>query len=199
MDYLLERMQAPGNVRLRVVTRPDKLDVIAYAGRRGASVITAHPPSASASVRLGLAGLSPSAIVLLGFPDTIWEPRDGFRRLLEVVEAGHAVALGLFETRDLTRSDVVTVGSDGRITEVAVKPSQPASPWIWGCAAARVEALEGLRDDVEIGRYFDELSRGDTDIVGLALGGSWLDIGTPEALSRALALAVADATAREPK
>ncbi len=190
MDYLIERMRAAGCAELRVVTRPEKDDVIAHAKRRGASVITGHPPSPSASVRLGLAGLAPTDIVLVGFPDTIWDPADGFCRLLAAVEAGSAVALGLFETsspRDLTRSDVVTLAPDGRIIRVDVKPSRPISPWIWGCAAARVEALAGLRDDTEMGVYFDELSRLRGDVVGRVLRGPWLDVGTPEALSKALA------------
>ena len=38
-------------------------------------------------------------MVLFGFPDTIWEPVDGFQHL--VAELGEVV-LGLFRCRDLT-------------------------------------------------------------------------------------------------
>ena len=78
MDYLVERMRAGGCTTLRVVTRPEKTDVIAHADEIGAEVVLGNPTSVSASFVAGMAELPDDDIVLIGFPDTIWEPVDGY-------------------------------------------------------------------------------------------------------------------------
>jgi len=146
MDYLVERMRVAGCSELRVVTRPEKADVIEHAARLGATVILDRPPTLARSFLRGLDGLDEDDIALLGFPDSIWQPQDGFARLVAAVEGGHELVLGLFRTSEPERSDVVTFLPSGRVTDIQIKPAQPSSHWIWGCAAARVRALAGLAD-----------------------------------------------------
>ena len=186
IDYLLERMRAGGAEELRVVTRPEKADVIDHARRAGATVTLGAPASAAESFSLALAGLEPDDVVLLGFPDTIWEPLDGFARLVEQL-GGDDAALGLFRTPDLARSDVVVLDGD-RIGAIAVKPETPPSDLIWGCAAVRRSALEGLAEHTEAGTLLDGLAKAGR-VRGVYLSDSWVDIGTPEALARARASA----------
>jgi NDP-sugar pyrophosphorylase family protein len=183
MDYLIERMRAGGAEEVRVVTRPEKPDVAARAGELEARTIEARTQTVTESIAAGLDGLAPDVVVLLGFPDTVWEPVDGFRRLVEQVAAGFEVALGLFRTAELRRSDVVRLDRDGRVVGIAVKPVEPPSEWIWGCAAARRSALEGLTREAEPGRQFDSLARRGL-VAGVELSDRWLDIGTREALKR---------------
>jgi NDP-sugar pyrophosphorylase family protein len=186
IDSLLERMRAGGADELRVVTRPEKADVAEHARGAGASVILGTPASAAESFSLGLAGLEPDDVVLLGFPDTIWEPPDGFARLVEALGDDDA-ALGLFRTPDLSRSDVVVLDGD-RVAGIAVKPATPPSDLIWGCAAVRRSALDRLDDHDEAGTLLDLLARAGR-VRGVHLSDSWVDIGTPEALARARASA----------
>src|SRR5688572_3727838 len=98
MQYLVDRMRTGGCVELRVVTRPEKLDLIAYAEAIGARVVLGHPRSVSESVLAGMVGLAPQDVVAVGFPDTLWEPENGYVPLVRAVEHGHDVALGLFKT-----------------------------------------------------------------------------------------------------
>ena len=184
MDYLVERMLTAGCSELRVVTRPEKTDVIANASLRGARVLLGYPQSVAESILTGIDGLPAETIVLFGFPDTIWYPEDGYAPLIAAVEAGHAVALGLFETAEPERSDVVTTDERGRIRAVEVKSRAPSSNVLWGCGAARARALWGLRDAAEPGAYFDSLCR-QVPVAGVRLPGSFTDIGTREALARA--------------
>jgi glucose-1-phosphate thymidylyltransferase len=184
MDYLVERLVAAGCDEIRVVTRPDKDDVADRARVLGLRAILASPETPAESIALGAEGLRPDDVVLLGFPDTIWEPVDGFARLVPELD-GAAVALGLFRTPDLARSDVVALDEGGRITAVAIKPAQPASEWIWGCAAVRASALDGLAAAGEIGAHFDALARRAV-VRGVRLSDEWVDVGTPEGLRRAL-------------
>jgi hypothetical protein len=83
MDYLIERMRVAPCDELRVVTRPEKTDVAERALALGAEVIQAYPSSVAASLLAGLSGLRADDIVLFGFPDSLWDPVDGFVQLVD--------------------------------------------------------------------------------------------------------------------
>jgi glucose-1-phosphate thymidylyltransferase len=177
MDYLVERMRAALCDELRVVTRPEKADVVERARALGAHVVEAHPPSVADSLLAGLRGLHADDVVLFGFPDSLWEPLDGFAHLLDGLDE---VTLGLFRCASLTRSDVVTVEGD-RVTGIHVKPGDPPSALIWGCLAARAGAFEGLAGHEEPGVYLDGLARAGR-VRAIDFGTEFIDVGTPEAL-----------------
>lgn len=183
IDYLIERMRNAPCSELRVVTRPDKEDVTRHAESQGAVVVHAHPQSVSESLLAAMRGLAPTDIVLFGFPDTIWEPVEGFRLLVEAVGTGYDIALGLFRTDEPERSDVVRFTDSWLITAVEVKWDNPSSNWIWGCGAARVRALEGIGSEREPGVYFDSYCKS-RDVIGVWLSDSIVDIGTKETLRR---------------
>jgi dTDP-glucose pyrophosphorylase len=187
MDYVVERMRRGGCDELRVVTRPEKADVIAHAAEIGATVVLAYPRTTSESFAKGMEGLASEDVVLIGWPDTLWEPEDGYVPLVEAVERGHEIALGLFETEELERSDVISFDERGRVTGVHIKPADPPSGWIWGCAAARLRALAGLEREEWPGSFFDSLCKQGIELHATRLSSVWLDIGTREALDRALA------------
>jgi dTDP-glucose pyrophosphorylase len=187
MDYVIDRMRTAGCSEVRVVTRPEKTDVIAHGKEIGATVILAHPKTPGESFAAGMAGLASEDIVLIGWPDTIWEPLDGYVPLVQAVEEGREIALGLFETPDLERSDVLSFDDSGRITGIHIKPAEPPSTWIWGCAAARRRALNGLEREEWPGSFFNELCQNGVDLYAVPLSRAWLDIGTKETLERALA------------
>jgi NDP-sugar pyrophosphorylase family protein len=182
-DYLVARMRAAGADEIRVVTRPDKPDVSAHATRLGLSVLEAEPPTAAASVATALYGLDDEDTVLIGFPDSIWEPVDGFARLVR--EPGDLV-LGVFSSPEPERSDVVEL--DGaEVRAVHVKVPDPPGNLIWGAATARREALDGLEASAELGHHFDRLARSGR-ARSVVFPGEFLDIGTWEALARARSL-----------
>lgn len=187
LDYLVERMRAAGPDELRIVTRPEKTDLVEHACRTGLTLVEGHPRTAAASIALGAQGLEGDDVVLIGFPDTVWEPVDGYARLLPHL-AETDVALGVFRGRDaaqLRRSDVVVLDDRNRVTRIEVKNECPSSGLIWGLAAARRRALEGLEAHVDPGHHFDELARGGRELVAVELPGTFLDIGTPESLQAA--------------
>jgi NDP-sugar pyrophosphorylase family protein len=181
MDYLIERMRVASCSELRVVTRPEKEDVTRHAESHGAVVIHAYPQSVSESLLAGMRGLAPGDIVLFGFPDTIWEPVDGYRPLVKEVGMGYDIALGLFRTDEPERSDVVRFTGSWLITAVEVKWQKPSSNWIWACGAARVRALDGVGSEREPGVYFDGYCK-KRDVIGVWLSDSIVDIGTKETL-----------------
>lgn len=185
IDYLVERMRAAGCDELRVVTRPEKSDVIEYALSAGASVVKARPPTLARSVLEGMRGLADEDVVLIGFPDSIWDPVDGYTRVLEHLGADWDVVLGLFRAADLRRYEPVVLDESGRVTAVEFKPERPSSEWIWGCAAATAGILRGLEHEDEPGRLFDSLSETGR-VTGVRLPGEYIDMGTPDGLAEAI-------------
>jgi glucose-1-phosphate thymidylyltransferase len=184
MDRLVDRMQAAGCSEIRVVTRSGKADVAAHAAALGATVVTGEPDTVGESIALGMSGVPDDPAVLLGFPDTLWEPLDGFAVLLDSLTHDVAGVLGLFTTDEPERSDVVVLGSQGRVERILVKPSEPPSDLIWGCAVVRASAMQGMASVEQPGELFDQLARRRA-LKGIYLSDSWLDIGTKAALARA--------------
>ena len=185
IEHLVARMEAGGCTEIRVVTRPEKADVRRYAVQRGLTVVLAQPPHVGASVAAGLAGCAKGMLVALGYPDTLWEPLDGFATLRALIGGRTEVVLGLFDTLDAARSDVVVTDESGRVTEILVKLPQPPSTLIWGCLVARVAALAGI-DRVEWPSEHLRPLIAEGRVAGRYLSDRWLDIGTREALGRAL-------------
>jgi dTDP-glucose pyrophosphorylase len=187
MDYVVERMLAAGCDELRVVTRPDKRDVAENARGHGATVVEGRPASLGESLLLGLGDSEGDDVILLGYPDSIWEPVDGYTRILSLLDSGWEVALGLFKPDgvDLPRYETVLFDqASGRVRGIEFKTEQPSSPWIWGCAVAWARVLRGLVGQEEPGRYFHSMcARG--AVGSVCLSDSYVDLGTPAGLKRA--------------
>jgi glucose-1-phosphate thymidylyltransferase len=181
IDVLVDRMRAAAD-EIVVVTRPEKRDVVEHAEAFGLRVVEGRPATVSQSLLLGLRAVGEDDDVLLGFPDTLWSPADGFVQLLAVLEDVD-VALGVFESEEPERSDAVVLEGT-RVEAVDVKPARPRSSLVWGCAAARRTALGGLERHDEPGFLFDELAR-EGRVHAVPFPGVMIDIGTSEALARA--------------
>jgi glucose-1-phosphate thymidylyltransferase len=188
IDLLVERMRAGGAGEIRVVTRPDKHDLIGHAIAQGAAIVLGEPQNVSESVLLGVTGAASGDVALVGFPDTLWEPLDGFARLVPLVEGGADLALGLFHGDEPERYDVVVLDADGRVRDIETKVPEPSSDLIWGCFAVRVGALEGLADAPEPSVHFLRLVRAGR-VASAFLSDGFVDIGTREAMARSGAVA----------
>ncbi len=109
LDYLVESLRAAPCSEIRLVTRPEKADVIELARARGLTVIVASPENVARSLALGVAGCDDEDVVCFGFPDCLWEPVDGFATLVAAVERGDEIALGLFRTNEPESYDPVVL------------------------------------------------------------------------------------------
>ncbi|MCW2620604.1 MAG: dTDP-glucose pyrophosphorylase [Frankiales bacterium] len=196
IDHLVDRLHLADPQEIRIVTRPDKQDLrdhlASLAGLGiGLDVVLGEPADVAASLLLGIAGLDDDDVVLSGFPDTVWEPTNGFLRLAGALRADplRQVALGLFQLADVRTVDEVVVEADEMgltVVSVRPRPTDPASDITWGCFAARVSALRGLADVSEPGELWDRLARDEPGaVVGLHFGRAFVDVGTPEGRDRA--------------
>jgi glucose-1-phosphate thymidylyltransferase len=184
IDHLLLRLRRGGCEEIVVVTRAEKHDVVRLAREAGARVLLGEPATAAASLALGASEFEREQLVLFGFPDTLWEPEDGFCRLLAAWHPGLDAVLGLFRTSELTRSDVVVVDTSGGVRSVVAKPAAPASDVIWGCGVATAGFVAAFGHSDEPAASLDRAAQAGR-IHGVHLSDSWLDVGTPQALHQA--------------
>src|SRR4051794_1643280 len=86
-EYLIERMLLAGTDKICFVIGPGKSDILEYYG--GAETISAHVSFVIQRTPAGLCDaifqtaplIDAEETVLIGLPDTIWFPRDGFAKL----------------------------------------------------------------------------------------------------------------------
>lgn len=85
-EYLVDRMIAAGATKLCIVISPGKSDIIAYYGGSIASThvcyaVQQNPAGLCDAIFRAAPLIGPDEQVLVGLPDTIWFPSDGYRRL----------------------------------------------------------------------------------------------------------------------
>ena len=183
MTYLLDRMRRGGATRVIVTTRPEKRDVIAVAGDAGAEVVLGEPVDLGASLRLAAQDLDDEDIALVGFPDSVWTPFDGFRRLVEGVVAGEPIVLGIFDSPTPSTGEVAVLDAAGRLADLEIKSPTPSASAIWAIAAARVAILREVLADGVVGEALVRRTAGHP--IAVERLGRVLDIGTPATLRAA--------------
>jgi len=140
------------------------------------------------------------ATVALGFPDILFSPDDGYAKLLKKSETTNAdVVLGLFPANKPEKTDMVEIDSNNNVLNIVIKPKQTSLEFTWGIAVWKPSFSQYLHD------YLTEQKRNETDpelhighVIQAAIGSgltvvaemvsdeAFLDIGTPDDLSRAI-------------
>lgn len=206
-EFALEAFRAASIETAFIVLRPGKWDVLKYLADDSSSrVNTAYltaPSSIGTPFTLDVAyPFVKDATVALGFPDILFAPQHIYVRLLERLDrTGADVVLGLFPARQPSKSDMVATDEAGNVTEVVIKPASTPLRHTWICAvwtpgftAFQHEYLG--RSPVQASAQESELYVGDVIRAAMQEGllvnslffaeGTYIDIGTPEALAEAL-------------
>ncbi len=185
-EYLLERMIRAGAQQICFIVSPGKTDIIQYyGGRLGATAlcytVQQDPSGLCEALFSALPFISPDDEVLIGLPDTIWFPADGFRLL----PAGQFSFL-LFPVQHPEFFDAVVCDDCGTVLEVQVKVPSPKSHWVWGAFRLTGRTLAALHDlwctrrprDEYIGTLVNEyISRGGR-VAAVKAGELYVDVGT---------------------
>ncbi len=186
-EFLVERMIEAGAERICFVISPEKTDIVQYyahhAARRQICYAVQEEP-------LGLCDaifrahwlVRDGDEVLVGLPDTVWFPVDGFRHL----PPGELSFL-LFPVSRPEWFDAVVTDGD-RVEAIEVKMPAPRSHWIWGAfrmPAAIFVALHELwltpeRHDEYVGTLVNAYLAAGGRSRGIKAGESYHDIGTVE-------------------
>jgi dTDP-glucose pyrophosphorylase len=185
-EYLVDRMIVGGATKLCFVVSPGKADLLAYYG---GGVCAAHICFAAQSQPAGLCDaifhalplIAPDEQVLVGLPDTVWFPLDGFRRLPD----GDFSFL-LFPVEHPERFDAVVIDDVGHVIEIEVKCASASTPWVWGAFKLTGRVLAELhalwerrqRRDEYIGTLVNAWLAEGGRALGIRAGEAYVDVGT---------------------
>jgi len=135
--------------------------------------------------------LAPGDEVLIGLPDTVWFPENGFGRLDR-----DRLSFLLFPVQQPELFDAVVTDGEGRVLEIQVKSQSASSRWVWGAfrmPAAIFQDLHALwrereESDVYVGTLINAwLARGG-EARGVKAGESYVDVGTLHGYREAIQL-----------
>lgn len=195
-EYLVERMLKAGATRICFVISPGKADILAYYGAQVGRaavvyVVQNEPAGLCDAIFRALPLISREDTVLVGLPDTVWFPLDGFTRL----DDGQ-FSLLLFQVDRPQLFDAVILSERGDVLAVQVKPHRPGTDWVWGAIKMRGVDLYVLHElwlarrkrDEYLGTLVNEfLIRGGT-VRGERAGEGYVDVGTLHGYREAIAL-----------
>jgi tRNA (mo5U34)-methyltransferase len=195
-EFLVERMLQAGATRICFVVAPGKSDIVQYYGssRGSADLCYVVQPQAGGlcdAIFRACSLVRADESVLVGLPDTIWFPEDGFAALPD-----DRLAFLLFPVDRPAAFDAVITDEDGTVLEIQVKHPDAKSNWIWGAfrmPGAVLHALEALwhergRRDEYIGTLVNAWIQQGGQAVGLRHGESYVDVGTVHGYREALDL-----------
>ncbi len=185
-EYLVERMIRGGADRLCFVVSPGKTDILEYYGSRvwGAEiayVVQQRPGGLCDALFRALPLLHTEDSVLIGLPDTVWSPEDGYATLPTDV-----LSFLLFPVERPEFFDAVLTDPDGTVREIQVKRQGAQSKWIWGgirMPASVFQALYHLwcqpeRKDEYLGTLVNAWILEGGRAVGVQAGQAYVDVGT---------------------
>ena len=205
-EYLCERMIAAGADKLCFVIAPGKSDILEYYGgsygeAAVAYIVQPDPQGLCDAIFRVAAFVEPHEQVLVGLPDTIWLPADGFSAL-----PGDRLAFLLFPVSNPQVFDAVETDAEGRVREIQVKRADPSTNWVWGAFRMpgavlhelRALWLERERADEYIGTLVNAwLTRGGS-AVGVRAGQAYVDVGTLEGFRAAADMLARASADRQP-
>jgi glucose-1-phosphate thymidylyltransferase len=185
-EYVVERMLRAGADKLCFVISPGKSDIVKYYGGRienaqVAYVVQPEPAGLCDALFRALPLVREDEPALIGLPDTVWFPEDGYCALPTDV-----LSFLLFPVSHPELFDAVISDEHGEVQEIQVKQEHPGSHWVWGglrvpgrvLGALHALWLERNRADEYLGTLVNEyLARGGRARCVKA-GSAYFDVGT---------------------
>lgn len=195
-EYLVERMVRAGAEKVCFVIAPGKSDILEYFGGRygdAATVYAVQPEPAGLcdAIFRAVPLVSPNESVLVGLPDTVWFPADGFSALPD-----DRLSFLLFPVDRPEFFDAVVLGDGDEVVEIQVKRPDAASHWIWGAfklpgwVLHELHALWRVREraDEYIGTLVNAWLASGGEAYGIKAGKSYVDVGTLNGYRAAIGL-----------
>jgi glucose-1-phosphate thymidylyltransferase len=196
-EYLVERMIAGGAKKICFVIAPGKSDILEYygGGRVDSASISfvVQPQPAGLCDAIFRAGplIAPDETVLVGLPDTIWFPSDGFCAL-----GDDALEFLLFPVERPELFDAVVTDDAENVLEICVKQKGARSSWVWGAfkmPGAVFHVLHALwivrgRSDEYFGTLVNAWLAAGGHARGVRAGEAYVDVGTLHGYREAIRL-----------
>jgi dTDP-glucose pyrophosphorylase len=185
-EYLLERMTLAGATHICFVISPAKADIMSYFGGStdGAAIcyaIQQNPAGLCDAVFGALPFISPQDEVLVGLPDTIWFPIEGYTLLPD-----RQFSFLLFPVAHPELFDAVITDENGSVQQIQVKQAEARSQWVWGAFKLTGQQLAALHDlwerrgraDEYFGTLVNAYLAEGGNALGIKCGDHYVDVGT---------------------
>lgn len=195
-EYLIERMIAGGADKICFVIAPGKSDILEYYGGRYGSasiayVVQPEPAGLCDAIFQVAPFIGPAEAVLVGLPDTVWLPQNGFSQLPD-----DRLCFLLFPVDDPSAFDAVETDETGRVRRILVKQPESPTKWIWGAFKMPGRVLRDLhqlwlrrgREDEYLGSLVNAYLAAGGEAMGIPAGTAYVDVGTLEGYRSALRL-----------
>ncbi len=186
-EYLVQRMLIGGARKLCFVISPGKADIVGYYSCFDSAelcyVVQPSPAGLCDAVFRARSLITPHESILVGLPDTIWFPENGFRALPDT-----GLSFLLFPVAQPERFDAVLSNGSGRVQEIRVKQPNPESSWIWGAFKLSAGVFEELyqlwcereRSDEYLGTLVNAYLERGGEATAVRAGTDYIDVGTME-------------------
>lgn len=212
--YLLEQLREAGIRKGYIVIRHGKWDIPQYWGDGSmvgmdlAYIVIADSSGPPDTVDRANSFVK-DRIVAFGFPDILFRPKDVFAKLLAQLDEREAdVVLALFPAHVSKAMDMVDIDAALRVRAIHLKPRTTRLRYAWLCAVwtpvfteflhqflRRVKQGEkagvfgnrriDAQGDIPVGVVLKEAVKARLKVEGVIFpGGRYIDIGTPQALSK---------------
>jgi dTDP-glucose pyrophosphorylase len=189
-------MVAAGADKICFIISPGKSDILEYYGGIAYSahvcyVVQPQPTGLCDAIFRAFPVIHPSETVMVGLPDTIWFPENGFCAL-----PPDGLSFLLFPVGQPALFDAVITDAQENILEIQVKNPDARSNWIWGAFSMPGTILHQLHDlwrqRDRSDEYFGTLVNAYIEQGGAAravkAGHSYVDIGTLHGYHEAMQL-----------
>ena len=212
--YLLERMRLADVFKAYMIIRKGKWDIPSHYGdgricdMRIAYLTMNLPYGVPFTIDQAYPFIR-DTIVVFGFPDVIFEPKNAFVQLLrKLTSSKAAIVLGLFKANQPEKEDLVALDRNGKVIRVDIKPAATNLRYTWMIAVWRSLFTEFMHDyvaafsktvkkDLEskanyrvpelfLGDIIQTAVESDMAVKSVIFSeGNYIDIGTPENLKKA--------------
>ncbi|HYK20564.1 MAG TPA: sugar phosphate nucleotidyltransferase, partial [Pyrinomonadaceae bacterium] len=131
-EYLVERMIRGGATKICFVVSPGKSDIFEYFGGEIGPTTLCYtvqrtPAGLCDAIFRAVPFIGSDEVVVVGLPDTIWFPEDGFCALPD-----DQLSFLVFPVEKPEFFDAVVADEYGRVSRIEVKRPDASSSWVWG-------------------------------------------------------------------
>jgi dTDP-glucose pyrophosphorylase len=185
-EYLVERMIKGGATRICFVVSPGKSDIFEYFGgeigpTRLCYTVQRTPAGLCDAIFRALPFIDRSEVVVVGLPDTIWFPEDGYCALPD-----DRLSFLVFPVDQPEFFDAVVADERGRVSRIEVKHANASSSWVWGAFKMPGSVLHQLhalwqqrdRSDEYIGTLVNAFLEQGGEALSVPAGEVYVDVGT---------------------
>lgn len=195
-EYLIDRMIAGGADKLCFVISPGKSDIIEYYGSSIGKAAVCYTVQLHASglcdaIFSVIPFISATENLMIGLPDTIWFPENGFSMLPD-----NTLSFLLFPVEQPQFFDAVETDGENNVIKIHVKQPVFSTKWVWGAFKMPGVVLQELyelwternKSDEYIGTLINAYIKYGGKATGIQSGESYVDVGTYNGYREALQL-----------